>query len=127
MSANATSSYDHDNIFARILRDEIPCAKVFEDEHVVAFSDIAPQAPVHVLVIPRGAYVSFADFVRRASGEEVTGFFRAVGLVASQLGLDEPGYRLLSNVGGDAHQQVAHFHLHLFGGRKLGPMLAGGG
>ncbi len=126
MSGNETSGYDHDNIFARILRGEIPCAKVFEDEHVLAFNDIAPQAPVHVLVIPRGAYVSFADFVRRASGDEVTAFFRAAGLVASQLGLDEPGYRLLSNVGDDAHQQVAHFHLHLFGGRKLGPMLTPG-
>ena len=125
MSANASGSYDHDNIFARILRGEIPCSKIFEDEHVLAFSDINPQAPVHVLVIPRGAYVSFADFVRRASGDEVTGFFRGIGLVTSKLGLDEPGFRLLSNVGADAHQQVEHFHVHLFGGRPLGPMLTG--
>ncbi len=123
MSANASSNYDHDNIFARMLRGEIPCKVVFEDEHVLAFDDIAPQAPVHVLVIPRGAYVSFADFTRRASADEVTGFFRAVGLIATKLGLDQPGFRLLSNVGADAHQQVEHFHVHLFGGRPLGPML----
>ena len=119
------SGYDTNNVFARILRGEIPCAKVFEDEFVLAFKDVAPQAPVHVLVIPRGAYASFADFTRRASADEVCGFFRAVALVASQLGLDEPGYRLLSNVGEHAHQQVAHFHVHLFGGRPLGAMLPG--
>ena len=82
---------------------------------------------MHVLVIPKRPYVSFADFVKRASGDEVIAFFRTVGLVATQLGLDEPGYRLLSNIGNDAHQQVAHFHVHLFGGRPLGPMLAQGG
>ena len=124
MSANASNAYDPDNIFARILRGEIPCSTVFEDEYALAFHDIAPQAPVHVLVIPRAAYVSFADFTRRASADEVTGFFRAVGLVANKLGLDQPGFRLLSNVGADAHQQVEHFHVHLFGGRNLGPMLA---
>ncbi len=127
MSIPAQTSYDPDNIFARILRGEMQCNTVFEDEHVLAFSDIAPQAPTHVLVIPRGAYLSFADFVKRASGDEVTAFFRTVGLVATQLGLDEPGYRLLSNIGKDAHQQVAHFHVHLFGGGPLGPMLAQGG
>ena len=117
--------YDPGNIFAKILRGEIPCSKVYEDEHVLAFNDIAPQAPVHVLVIPKGAYVSWEDFSARASEVEIAGFIRGVGLVARQLGLVEPGYRLLANVGHDGGQEVPHLHVHLFGGRPLGRMIAG--
>ncbi len=123
MTVSGLGSYDPDNIFARILRGEIPSTKVFEDEHVVAFNDVNPQAPVHVLVVPRGAYVSFADFSRRASSDEVVGFFRAVAQVATQLDLDTPGYRILSNIGDHGGQEVPHFHVHLFGGQPLGPML----
>lgn len=116
-------SYDRNNIFAKILRGEIPCDKVYEDANVLAFKDIAPQAPVHVLVIPRGAYVSLADFSAKASADEIAGFFSAVGKIASDLGLDAPGYRILANHGRDGGQEVPHFHVHIFGGKKLGAML----
>ena len=115
--------YDADNVFARILRGEIPCRRVFEDEHALAFHDVAPQAPVHVLVIPKRACVSFADFAAHATDHEIAGFIRAGGRVATLLGLDEPGYRLLANMGPHAGQEVPHFHVHLFGGAPLGPML----
>ncbi len=124
MPIDATAPYDDANVFARILRGELPCRKVYEDEHALAFHDINPQAPVHVLVIPKGAYVSWADFAAKASEAEIAGFVRAVGTVAADLGLVEPGYRLLANVGIHGHQEVAHLHVHLFGGRPLGPMLA---
>ena len=124
MPIDATQPYDEQNIFAKILRGEIPCSKVYEDEHALAFHDINPTAPVHVLLIPKGAYVSWDDFSEHASEAEIAGFIRAVGTVARDLGLVEPGYRLLANVGGDAGQEVPHFHVHLFGGRPLGPMLA---
>ena len=121
--------YDHENIFAKILRGEIPARKVYEDVHALAFHDINPQAPVHVLVIPKGPYVSLDDFLAEAPDELVTGFFRAVGKVARALGLAEseggPGFRALANAGGDAGQEVPHLHVHLFGGKPLGPMLAG--
>ena len=116
-------AYDESNIFARILRGEIPCNKVYEDEHALAFHDIAPQAPVHVLVIPKGQYVSMADFSHQASDSEICGYFRAVGKVAAQLGVEADGYRLLSNHGRDANQEVPHLHMHVFGGRPLGPMI----
>ena len=116
-------SYDPDNIFAKILRGEIPCDKVYEDEQVLAFRDINPQAPVHVLVIPKGSYISLEDFTVEASLEEISGFFQAVGKVARELGLVEPGYRILSNIGNDGGQEVPHLHVHIFGGRPLGPML----
>jgi len=116
--------YDPTNIFARILRGEIPCTTVFEDEHALAFRDIAPQAPIHVLVIPKGAYVSWDDFSAKAPAEEIAGFIRAVGHVARELGLVEPGYRLLANVGVNGGQEVPHLHVHLFGGRPLGVMIA---
>ena len=116
-------AYDPSNVFARILRGEIPCKKVYEDQWSLAFHDINPLAPVHVLVIPKGAYVSMADFSASASDAEVLGFFRAVGEVARQLGLDERGYRMLANHGVDAHQEVPHLHVHLFAGAPLGPML----
>ena len=117
-------AYDQSNIFARILRGEIPCDKVHEDEHALAFRDINPQAPVHILVIPKGEYVSFADFATKAPAAMVAGFFKTVAEVAAGQGLVGPGYRLLANHGADAHQEVPHFHVHLFGGRPLGPMLA---
>ncbi len=123
MPVDALAAYDDDNIFARLLRGEIPARRVFEDEWAVAFHDIAPRAPVHVLVIPRGRFVSFADFTRDASAEAIAGFFRAVGRVAHELGLEPPGYRMLANIGVHGHQEVAHFHVHLFGGRPLGAML----
>jgi diadenosine tetraphosphate (Ap4A) HIT family hydrolase len=116
-------AYDQSNVFARILRGEIPCRKVHEDEWALAFHDINPLAPVHVLVIPKGAYVSMADFTASATTEEIAGFFRAVGKVAEQLGVGERGYRVLANHGADAHQEVPHLHVHLFGGAPLGPML----
>ena len=124
MPVPALAPYDPGNIFARILRGEVPATRVYEDDFAVAFHDIAAQAPVHVLVIPRGAYVSWADFSAHAPDAEIVGFVRAVGAVARQLGLEEPGYRLLANAGVDAHQEVPHLHVHLFGGRALGPLLA---
>lgn len=116
--------YDSDNIFAKILRGEIPCDKVYEDDHALAFNDISPQAPVHVLVIPKGAYVSSDDFTANASDAEIAGFVRAVGSVARQLGVESAGYRLLANHGNDAGQEVPHFHVHVLAGRRLGPMLS---
>ncbi|MBB5705001.1 histidine triad nucleotide-binding protein [Sphingopyxis panaciterrulae] len=123
MPIDATQPYDDSNIFARILRGELPCKKVYEDEHALAFHDINPQAPLHILVIPRGAYVSWDDFSERASAEEIAGFVRAVGEVARDQGLVAPGYRLLANVGLDSHQEIAHLHVHIFAGQPLGPML----
>lgn len=119
-------AYDPSNIFARILRGEIPCKKVFEDTHVLAFHDINPQAPVHILVIPKGAYVSFDDFSARASEAEIVAFTRAVGEIARSQGVDRTGYRTLSNHGVNAHQEVPHFHIHIFGGRDLGRMIPKG-
>ncbi len=124
MPIDATQPYDDQNVFAKILRGEIPNRTVYEDEWALAFHDINPQAPVHVLVIPKGAYVSWDDFSATASEAEIAGFVRAVGTVARDLGLVEPGYRLLANVGMNGHQEVPHLHVHLFGGRPLGPMLA---
>lgn len=124
MVVNARQPYDENNIFARILRGEIPCRKVHENAFALAFHDINPQADVHVLVIPKGPYVSFADFCADAPDALVTGFFRTVAEVAQELGLVESGYRLLANSGVHAHQEVPHFHVHLFGGHALGPMLA---
>jgi histidine triad (HIT) family protein len=123
MSVTGLPPYDEGNIFARILRGEIPCKKVFENEHALAFHDINPQAPVHVLVIPKGRWVSLADFTAGAAEAEIAGFWRAVGHVAKELGLEQGGYRMLSNMGSDAGQEVPHLHVHLFGGRRLGRML----
>ena len=124
MPIDATLPYDDQNIFAKILRGEIPNKTVYEDEWVLAFHDINPQAPTHILVIPKGAYVSWDDFSARARDAEIAGFTRAVGTVARDLGLVAPGYRLLANIGGHGHQEVPHLHVHLFGGKPLGPMLA---
>ncbi|MFC3714369.1 histidine triad nucleotide-binding protein [Sphingoaurantiacus capsulatus] len=123
MPIDATAPYDDGNIFARILRAELPCRKVYEDDVALAFHDINPQAPVHILVIPKGRYVSWADFSAAASEAEIAGFVRAVGKVAADLGLVEPGYRLLANVGQHGHQEVPHLHVHLFAGRQFGAML----
>jgi histidine triad (HIT) family protein len=124
MSVDATQPYDDQNVFAKILRGEIPNRTVFENEWALAFHDINPQAPLHILVIPKGAYVSWDDFSARGSDAEIAGFVRAVGQIARDNGLVEPGYRLLNNLGGHGHQEVPHLHIHLFGGRPLGPMLA---
>ena len=125
MPIDATKPYDPDNIFAKILRGEIPNDTVYEDEHALAFNDIAPQAPVHVLVIPKRAYVCWDDFSVRATDAEIAGFVRAVGTVARQFGLVEPGYRLLANIGAHGGQEVPHLHVHLFGGKPLGRMISG--
>ncbi|NJM49787.1 MAG: histidine triad nucleotide-binding protein [Sphingomonadales bacterium] len=124
MPVDATTPYDDQNIFAKILRGEIPNSTVYEDDHVLAFHDINPQAPYHVLVIPKGAYVSWDDFSANGSDAEIAAFVRAVGHIAREAGLVEPGYRLLANTGMDAHQEVPHLHVHIFAGRPLGPMLA---
>ena len=115
-------AYDDQNIFARILRGEIPNRTVLETEHALAFHDIAPQAPVHVMVIPKGAYVSLDHFARDASPEEQVGFFAAVAQVCAMLDLDA-GFRAIANAREDSHQEVPHFHLHILGGRRLGPLL----
>lgn len=119
-------AYDPSNVFARILRGEIPCRKVFEDEHVLAFHDIHPQTPVHLLVIPKGAYVSLDDFSENASEAELAALLRALGRIAREHGVAQSGYRILANHGADAHQEVPHFHVHIFGGRRLGRMISKG-
>ena len=124
MPIDHTHPYDHQNIFARILRGELPCKKVLETDHSLAFHDINPLAAIHVLVIPKGAYVSWDDFSSRASDAELADFSRAVGEVARQVGADAQGYRLLANTGKRAGQEVPHLHVHVFGGQPLGPMLA---
>ena len=123
MPIDATAPYDATNIFARILRGEIPNRTVYEDEFALAFHDINPQAPVHILVIPKEPYVSWDDFSARASASEIAGFVRAVGHVARKAGLPQSGYRLLANIGTDGHQEVPHMHVHIFGGRPMGAML----
>lgn len=120
MPISGLDPYDDSNIFARILRGDIPARPVFENEHAYAMHDIGPQAPVHVLVIPKGRYVSFADFTAKADPAAIAGFFQAVGRVARDLGLEEAGYRLVSNHGAHAGQEVGHFHVHLLAGCPLG-------
>jgi diadenosine tetraphosphate (Ap4A) HIT family hydrolase len=124
MPIDAKMPYDDGNIFARILRGELPAKRVMESEHSLAFHDINPLAPIHVLVIPKGAYVSWDDFAAKASDAEIADFTRTIGRVAAMLGADQQGYRLLSNVGKRAGQEVSHLHVHVFGGAPLGPMLA---
>ena len=124
MPIDATQPYDPNNIFARILRGEIPSKTVYEDEHALAFHDINPVAPHHILVIPKGPYVSWDDFSAKASDAEIAGFVRAVGSVAREAGMVEPGYRLLANIGRQSGQEVPHLHVHIFAGKPLGPMLA---
>ncbi len=117
-------TYDDNNIFAKIVRGEIPCGKVYEDENVLAFKDINPQAPVHILVIPKGKYVSAVDFGVKASAEEVKALYAAVAKIAAEQGLEAEGFRLIANTGLNGGQEVPHFHVHMLGGRKLGPMVA---
>ena len=116
-------SYDTNNIFAKILCGEIPCRKVYESEFVLAFEDVAPNAPVHVLVVPKGQFISFHDFAQKATAEQMKGFWAGVQATASKLGLEESGYRIISNHGADASQSVHHFHVHILGGRSLGHLL----
>lgn len=124
MPVDATLPYDDQNVFAKILRGEIPATRLYEDKYALAFPDINPQSPTHILVIPKGRYVSWDDFSAHASDAEITGFVRAVGHVAREAGLVAPGYRLLANAGTDSHQEVPHLHVHIFAGRALGPLLA---
>jgi histidine triad (HIT) family protein len=124
MPIDPTLPYDDNNIFARILRGEIPCNKVYEDDFALAFHDIAPQAPTHILVIPKGRYVSWDDFSASAPDSAIAGFIRAVGTVARDAGHVEPGYRLLANIGNHGGQEVPHLHVHIFAGQFLGPMLS---
>ena len=123
MPIDAKHPYDESNIFARILRGDLPSNTVLETEHSLAFHDISPIAPIHVLVIPKGAYVSWDDFSAKGSDAEIADFTRTIGTVARQVGADQQGYRLLSNIGKRGGQEVAHLHVHLFGGAPLGPML----
>ena len=124
MPIDSKLPYDDSNIFAKILRGEIPSNRVLETEHSLAFHDINPLAPIHVLVIPKGPYVSWDDFTAKASDAEIGDFVRAVGEVARITGADQQGYRLLANTGKRGGQEVPHLHVHLFGGQPLGPMLA---
>jgi len=122
-AVDPTKPYNPENVFAKILRGELPCTRVYEDEWVLAFTDLYPQAPVHILVIPKGAYVSLDDFTEKASDAEIAGFYRAVGHIAREQGLVVPGNRTISNTGPDAGQIIPHFHVHLCGGRDLGRMI----
>lgn len=116
-------SYDPSNVFAKILRGEIPCKKVYEDEYALAFNDINPQAPTHILVIPKGPYTTQDNFLSSADDAEVIGFQRALSKVINAAGIVNGGYRLISNCGVNAHQEVPHYHVHVLGGRDLGAML----
>lgn len=124
MPIDATKPYDPENIFAKILSGTIPCKKVDESDHCLAFHDINPLAPIHILCIPKGPYVSWDDFSAKASDTEIADFTRFVGKVARENGLVEQGYRMLANIGKRGGQEVPHLHVHLFGGGPLGPMLA---
>jgi diadenosine tetraphosphate (Ap4A) HIT family hydrolase len=117
-------TYDNNNIFAKILRNEIPCKKAYEDNHVLAFHDIAPKAPVHILVLPKGAYTDMDDFSRRAGADEIAALFRALGQIARDHKLDQSGYRVICNCGINGGQEVPHLHLHLLGGKTLGRMIS---
>jgi diadenosine tetraphosphate (Ap4A) HIT family hydrolase len=116
-------SYDPNNIFARILRGEVPCKKVFENQYALAFHDIHPATPVHVLIVPKGAYVDMTDFSEKAADAEIVGFIRALNYVARLADPKGQGYRVLANSGPNSHQEVPHMHMHLFAGRPLGPMI----
>lgn len=117
-------SYDNNNIFAKIIRRDIPAQKIYEDEQVLAFKDISAAAPTHVLVIPKGQYVDFCDFSLKATSEEISYFFKQTAKIAELLGSNKEGFRLISNIGSNAHQTVPHFHVHILAGKKLGPLLS---
>ena len=116
--------YDENNIFARILKGEIPCQAIYEDEYTLSFKDINPQAPVHVLVIPKEAYINWTDFAVRASDKEISAFTKAISRVADLTGISETGYRVISNIGSDGHQEVPHLHMHVLGGSSIGPLVS---
>jgi len=116
-------SYDKNNVFAKIIRGEIPCTKVYEDAHVIAFNDLHPKAPVHILVLPKGEYINIIDFTKNASPEEVDALFKAASTIAKNEGLEESGFRVITNCGSNGGQEVPHLHLHLLGGKKLGGMV----
>lgn len=116
--------YDKNNIFAKIIRGEIPCNKIYEDSEVLAFHDISKAAPIHALVIPKGEYIDFVDFTTRAKAEEIRNFFAKLNEVARLLVLDDSGFRIIANIGSNAHQTVPHFHMHILAGKKLGPLLS---
>ena len=118
-------AYDDQNVFAKILRGEIPSSTIYEDEHCLCFADVNPQAPVHILVIPKGAYVDWNDFATTASPEEITAFTRAIHRVAEKTGIIESGYRVISNIGKNGHQEVPHLHMHVLGGGPIGRLVAG--
>ena len=120
-------AYDKSNIFAKILRGEIPCTAIDEDEHTLSFADINPQAPVHILVIPKGAYTDWSDFAAHATDEEISAFIKAISRVAELTGIGETGYRVISNIGRDGHQEVPHLHMHVLGGRPIGPLIGAKG
>jgi histidine triad (HIT) family protein len=122
MAIDPTQPYDDNNIFARILRGEIPSTRIYEDDYAYAFPDINPAAPTHILVIPKGRYVSWDDFSEKASDAEIAGYVRAIGKIARDYVSD--GYRILANVGVNSGQEVPHLHAHIFAGRPLGPMLS---
>jgi len=121
-------NYDKNNIFAKILRGEIPCKKIYEDEFVLAFYDVNPQRKIHALVIPKGEYVNLDDFSSNASEKEIVGLIKGIGAVAKKLGVSEvvkgKGYRSLVNVGENGGQEVPHLHFHIFGGEKVGRMVS---
>ena len=120
-----TMKYDDQNVFAKILRGEIPCTKIDEDEFCLCFVDLNPQAPVHVLVIPKGSYIDWNDFAATASSEEVTAFTRAIRRVAEKTGIIESGYRVISNIGQHGHQEVPHLPAHVLGGGPIGRLVSG--
>jgi len=120
-------TYDKNNVFAKILRGEIPCEKIYEDEYVLSFYDVNPQRKIHALIIPKGEYVNLDDFISKASEKEIVGFIRGIGTVAKKIGVSEivkgKGYRSLVNVGHDGGQEVSHLHFHILGGEKVGKMV----
>jgi diadenosine tetraphosphate (Ap4A) HIT family hydrolase len=121
---NLNMAYDQQNIFAKIIRGEIPASKIYEDEFILAFHDISKASPTHILIIPKGEYQNYCDFVNNAKSEEIIYFFKKVAQLANQMGVDSQGFRLITNNGSDAHQTVKHFHVHLLAGKKLGPLLS---
>ena len=121
---HSDTKYDENNIFAKILRGEIPCQKVDECPHTISFQDINPQAPIHILVIPKGAYKDMDDFSDQASAKEQAAFIAAIGRVARAAGLAADGYRVISNIGTNGHQDVPHLHMHILGGEAIGPLRA---
>ena len=116
--------YDKNNIFAKIIRGEIPAKKIYEDENILAFYDISKASPIHVLVIPKGEFIDFIDFVAKENPQKITNFFQKVAQISQDLKIVESGFRLITNNGSDAHQTVKHFHVHILAGKKLGPLIS---